>query len=204
MKTTFSEYVADPKFRRRVDDISWILESYAESDDPVRLSWVATELGVSLDIAATWCALVGGEVGEPIRFRTPAPRDFSWTSAPPSPVPSGTSSAVPWMRDQVVRGGCSGLQCGHRRKSGDLIIVGALAGLAAYDAAAGYPVEVSGVWELPKTSGQINEGARCGSTTPPDTTSSMPALQRCSQLASPCRRPVAATPRGGCACPAFE
>jgi hypothetical protein len=52
MKTTFSKYMADPKFRRRVDDISWILESYAELDDPVRLSWVATELGVSLDIAA--------------------------------------------------------------------------------------------------------------------------------------------------------
>lgn len=46
-------------------------------------------------------------------------------------------------------------------KSGDLIVVGALAGVAAYDAAAGDPVEVTltGVWELPKASGQVNEGA---------------------------------------------
>ena len=47
-------------------------------------------------------------------------------------------------------------------KSGDLIIVGALAGVAAYDAAAGEPVEVvtEGVFTLPKASGQILEGAR--------------------------------------------
>ena len=47
-------------------------------------------------------------------------------------------------------------------KSGDLIIVGALAGVAAYDAAAGDPVELTteGVWELPKAAGQILEGAR--------------------------------------------
>lgn len=46
-------------------------------------------------------------------------------------------------------------------KSGDLIIVGAIAGVAAFDAAAGDPVEVTvaGVFELPKASGQINEGA---------------------------------------------
>jgi predicted RecA/RadA family phage recombinase len=46
-------------------------------------------------------------------------------------------------------------------KSGDLIIVGALAGVAAYDAKAGDPVEITltGVWELAKASGQINEGA---------------------------------------------
>jgi predicted RecA/RadA family phage recombinase len=46
-------------------------------------------------------------------------------------------------------------------KSGELIAAGALTGVAAYDAAAGDPVEVtlSGVWELPKASGQINEGA---------------------------------------------
>jgi predicted RecA/RadA family phage recombinase len=46
-------------------------------------------------------------------------------------------------------------------KSGDLIIVGALAGVAAYDAAAGDEVEVTltGVWELPKAAGEINEGA---------------------------------------------
>ncbi len=46
-------------------------------------------------------------------------------------------------------------------KSGDLIIVGAIAGVAAYDAVAGDEVEVSvvGVFELPKASGQINEGA---------------------------------------------
>jgi predicted RecA/RadA family phage recombinase len=44
-------------------------------------------------------------------------------------------------------------------KSGELIVAGALTGAA--DAAAGDPVEVtlSGVWELPKASGQINEGA---------------------------------------------
>ena len=47
-------------------------------------------------------------------------------------------------------------------KSGDLIIVGAIAGVAAYDAAAGDEVEVTvtGVWALPKASGQITEGQR--------------------------------------------
>ena len=47
-------------------------------------------------------------------------------------------------------------------KSGDLIVVGAIAGVAAFDAAAGDEVEVTveGVWELPKASGQILEGAR--------------------------------------------
>ena len=46
-------------------------------------------------------------------------------------------------------------------KSGDLIVVGAIAGVAAYDAAAGDPVEVTteGVFELPKAAGEINEGA---------------------------------------------
>ena len=46
-------------------------------------------------------------------------------------------------------------------KSGDLIIVGAIAGVAAYDAAAGEEVEVTvvGVFTLPKGSGQITEGA---------------------------------------------
>ncbi len=46
-------------------------------------------------------------------------------------------------------------------KSGDLIIVGAIAGVAAYDAAAGAEVEVvtEGVFTLPKASGVINEGA---------------------------------------------
>jgi predicted RecA/RadA family phage recombinase len=48
-----------------------------------------------------------------------------------------------------------------RCKSGDLIIVGTIAAVAAYDADAGDEVEVSvtGVWELPKSSAQINEGA---------------------------------------------
>ena len=46
-------------------------------------------------------------------------------------------------------------------KSGGLIIVGSLAGVAAYDAVAGAEVEVTveGVFELPKASGQILEGA---------------------------------------------
>jgi predicted RecA/RadA family phage recombinase len=47
-------------------------------------------------------------------------------------------------------------------KSGDLIVVGALAGVCAYDADSGAEVEVSltGVWELPKAApGAINEGA---------------------------------------------
>jgi hypothetical protein len=104
MKTTFGEYMAG-----RVDGNRWIVESYAELDDPV--PWAATRL----DIAATSYAPVGGGVGEPIRFRTPMPRDFSSTSALPSPVPSGASSAVRSRRNQMVRGGCSGLQCGHQR-----------------------------------------------------------------------------------------
>ena len=46
-------------------------------------------------------------------------------------------------------------------RSRDLISVGAIASVAAYDAAAGDEVEVSvtGMWELPKASGQINQGA---------------------------------------------
>jgi predicted RecA/RadA family phage recombinase len=46
-------------------------------------------------------------------------------------------------------------------KSGDLIIVGAIAGVAAYDAAAGAEVEVAvvGVFELAKASGQLTEGS---------------------------------------------
>jgi predicted RecA/RadA family phage recombinase len=46
-------------------------------------------------------------------------------------------------------------------KSGDLIIVGAIAGVAAYDAEAGAEVEVTltGVWGLAKSGGQIDEGA---------------------------------------------
>jgi predicted RecA/RadA family phage recombinase len=47
-------------------------------------------------------------------------------------------------------------------KSGDLIVVGAIAGVAAYDAAAGDEVEcvTEGVFELPKAAGQITEGQR--------------------------------------------
>lgn len=46
-------------------------------------------------------------------------------------------------------------------KSGDLLIVGALAGICNTDALEDEEVEVSleGVWELPKASGQINAGA---------------------------------------------
>jgi predicted RecA/RadA family phage recombinase len=46
-------------------------------------------------------------------------------------------------------------------RSRNLIGVGAIASVAAYDAAGGGKVEVSvtGVWELPKASGQINQGA---------------------------------------------
>ena len=47
--------------------------------------------------------------------------------------------------------------------SGDLIVVGSLAGVCAYDAAQGAEVEVTvvGVFELPKATGAaINEGAR--------------------------------------------
>jgi predicted RecA/RadA family phage recombinase len=45
--------------------------------------------------------------------------------------------------------------------SGDGVVVGNLFGIAAYDAGSGEEVEVSlvGVFELPKTSGQINAGA---------------------------------------------
>lgn len=45
--------------------------------------------------------------------------------------------------------------------SGQLIIVGALAGVCSYDAGSGKPVEVTvdGVWTLPKATGAINEGA---------------------------------------------
>ncbi len=47
-------------------------------------------------------------------------------------------------------------------KGGDGIVVGNLFGICAYHAAAGEPVEITveGVFELPKASGQINEGAR--------------------------------------------
>ncbi len=47
-------------------------------------------------------------------------------------------------------------------KSGDLIVVGAIAGVAAYDAAAGAEVEVTveGMFTLPKASGQITEGQK--------------------------------------------
>jgi predicted RecA/RadA family phage recombinase len=47
-------------------------------------------------------------------------------------------------------------------KSGSLIVVGNLAGVCAYDAAGGAEVElaVTGVFELPKAIGQINEAAR--------------------------------------------
>jgi hypothetical protein len=53
MKTTFGEYMAG-----RVDGNRWIVESYAELDDPV--PWAATRL----DIAATSYAPVGGGVGD--------------------------------------------------------------------------------------------------------------------------------------------
>jgi predicted RecA/RadA family phage recombinase len=45
-------------------------------------------------------------------------------------------------------------------KSGDLIVVGAFAGVAAYDAGPGEEVEctLEGVWELPKAPGQLTEG----------------------------------------------
>jgi predicted RecA/RadA family phage recombinase len=45
--------------------------------------------------------------------------------------------------------------------SGSLIIVGTLAGVCAFDAAAGAPVEVTltGVWQLPKASGAFTQGA---------------------------------------------
>jgi predicted RecA/RadA family phage recombinase len=45
-------------------------------------------------------------------------------------------------------------------KSGDVIVSGALIGVAAYDAVAGAEVEVTlvGVWELPKAAGQLTEG----------------------------------------------
>jgi predicted RecA/RadA family phage recombinase len=48
-----------------------------------------------------------------------------------------------------------------QRQSGDLTIVGALVGVAAFDADAGDDVEISltGVWEFLKVSGQINQGA---------------------------------------------
>ena len=46
-------------------------------------------------------------------------------------------------------------------KSGDFIIVGATAGVAAFDAVAGADIEVTltGVFELPKATGALNEGA---------------------------------------------
>jgi predicted RecA/RadA family phage recombinase len=47
-------------------------------------------------------------------------------------------------------------------KSGGVVVVGALAGVAAYDALQGEPVEVTteGVWTLPKTTpGGIDQGA---------------------------------------------
>ena len=46
--------------------------------------------------------------------------------------------------------------------SGDLIVVGNLAGVCATDTASGAEVELAltGVFELPKASGQINEGAK--------------------------------------------
>ncbi len=45
--------------------------------------------------------------------------------------------------------------------SGDGVLVGAVFGIAAFDAGSGDEVEVTltGVWELPKASGQLNEGA---------------------------------------------
>lgn len=45
--------------------------------------------------------------------------------------------------------------------SGDLVVVGSLAGVAAHDAGSGEPVECQlvGVFELPKDGAQINAGA---------------------------------------------
>ncbi len=46
--------------------------------------------------------------------------------------------------------------------SGDGIVVGNLFGVCTYDAAEATKVEVAliGVWQLPKASGQLNEGAK--------------------------------------------
>jgi predicted RecA/RadA family phage recombinase len=91
-------------------------------------------------------------------------------------------------------------------KSGELIVAGALTGVAAYDAAADDPVEVTlpGVWELPKASGQINEGAAVWFDNTTGHPSSMPALQGCSPSVSPCKLPAPMTRHVVSVYPAFQ
>jgi predicted RecA/RadA family phage recombinase len=67
-------------------------------------------------------------------------------------------------KNYVQAGGTLTLTAPTNVKSGDIVVVGALAGIAAYDAAQNTEVEVvtEGVWTLPKTTpGAINQGDAC-------------------------------------------
>lgn len=66
------------------------------------------------------------------------------------------------MRTYIQRGRTLTLIAPAAVKSGDVVVVGALVGIAAYDAAAGAEVEVQveGVFELPKGNAALAQGAK--------------------------------------------
>jgi predicted RecA/RadA family phage recombinase len=72
------------------------------------------------------------------------------------------SKRVYQMKTFIQSGNVVTLAAPAAVKSGDGVLVGSLFGVAAYDAAAGADVECSivGVYELPKASGAINQGAK--------------------------------------------
>jgi predicted RecA/RadA family phage recombinase len=65
------------------------------------------------------------------------------------------------MRNFVQEGSVITLVAPHDVKSGDGVVVGAIFGVAAYDALAGAEVEcsVEGVFNLPKAAGALAQGA---------------------------------------------
>ena len=72
-------------------------------------------------------------------------------------------SAALWPRARAATCVCPGARArAGGVKSGDVVVVGALAGIAAYDAAAGAEVEtqLEGVFDLPKGNEAIGAGAK--------------------------------------------
>jgi len=101
---TFTEHEKDPGFRQRAAALEPKLRAKIARNETIILGEIAAELGVSLDVADVWIALLAVRMG---------------------------------------------------------------AASAQHDAAAGEEAEVTltGAWELPKASGQINEGAAVGWST---------------------------------------
>jgi predicted RecA/RadA family phage recombinase len=138
---TFTEHEKDPGIPATRCALEPKLRAKIARDETINLGEIAAELGVSLDVADFWIALLAVRMGAAC-----VQQGMVRTMAKNFIQPGDTVTLTAPIGDV---------------SSGDLIVVGNFAGVCAYDAAAGEEVEVTltGVWELPKASGQINEGA---------------------------------------------